>query len=119
MHGAGAAAAREHHHVMLGRVHGVADQVASLVPEEGGLQRGDAGSGVRVAVAGQHLVQDVVLDELQRPARRRVVAVHHFPPAERAAEARVLPNDVVINIFDQLGGIFAFLRAAMTNLGSP
>lgn len=113
VHGARAPAAGKDDHVVLRGVDRVPDDVASLMPEEGGLQRGDAGGGVRVAVAGEHLGHDVVLDELQRPPRRRVVAVHHFSPPKGAAESGAFSNDVVIYVFYQFHSIFTLLAVGL------
>lgn len=46
------------------------------VPEESRLQRSDACCGVCVSIAGQDFPKDVILDELQRPSRCSVVAIH-------------------------------------------
>jgi hypothetical protein len=64
---AGRARAGEDHGTCRRRRRRVADDPAGVLAQPGGLQAGAAGLGVGVGVAGQHLVADEVLEEVQRP----------------------------------------------------
>ncbi len=68
------------------------DDRPGLLAQPGGLQPGAAGLGVRVGVAGQHLVADEVLEEAQRPPGGRVVGVGDPPGAVRRLHDVVLAD---------------------------
>ena len=42
-----------------------------------------------------------------------------FPSPKRTAKSDVLPNDVVIYVFDELRGIFTLLTVGLTRFRAP
>ncbi len=70
-----AAGPGEQHHRVVVAPDGLADDLAGLLAQSGGLQTGPAGLGVGVGIARQHLVADEVLEEGERPAGGGVVGV--------------------------------------------
>ncbi len=88
----GAARAGEDHARVLVAADGVVDDRPGVLAQAGGLQAGAAGLGVRVGIAGEHLVTDEVLQERQRPPRGGVVGVGHPPGTERPRHHLVVPD---------------------------
>ena len=84
--------AAEDHQVVVGAADGVADQSSGLLAQPGGLQPGAGALGVGVGVAGQDVVADEVLDEVERTARSGVVGVGDPPPAVRAVQRRAFTD---------------------------
>ena len=72
---------------------GVVDDLPGVLPQPAGGQAGAGTFGVGVGVAGQHVLADHVLDEVQRPARRGVVGVGDAPRPVRAVEDLTLADD--------------------------
>jgi hypothetical protein len=89
----GGAGATEDHHVVVGATDGVADQPAGVLAQPRRLQSGTRAFGVRVGVAGQHLVADEVLDEVQRPPGCGVVGVGDPARPVRPVEHLAVPDD--------------------------
>ena len=71
----------------------VADDLAGVLAQPRGLQAGAGRLGVGVGVAGEDLVADEVLDEAQRPTRRRVVGVGDPVRAVRAVHHLIVADD--------------------------
>ena len=84
--------AAEDHQVLVGAADRVADQSPGLLAQPGGLQPGTGALGVGVGVAGQDVVADELLDEVERTARRGVVGVGDPPPAVRAVQRLALTD---------------------------
>ena len=70
----------------------VADDLAGVLTEPRGLQAGAGRLGVGVGVAGEDLFADEVLDEAQRPSRRRVVGIRDPVRAVRAVHHLVVTD---------------------------
>ncbi len=79
--GSRAAGPGEDHGGRVVTVDAFADDPPGILAQPGGLQAGAAGLGVRVGVAGQHLVADHVLEEVQGAAAGRVIGVGDPAPA--------------------------------------
>ena len=101
--GAGRAGAGEDDHGLVVAADRVADDLAGVLAQPGGLQAGAGGLGVGVGVPGQHLVADEVLDEGQRPPGRGVVGVGDPARPERAPHHLVVADDAVADAADQAG----------------
>ena len=98
---AGAARPGEDHDGVVVAVHGVVDDPPGVLAQPGRLQAGAAALGVRVGVAGQHLVADEVLEEGQGPPGCRVVGVRHPAPAVGGGHHVVLTDDGLANAAHQ------------------
>ena len=114
--GAGAPRPREDDDGVVVAVHGIPDDAARVLAQPGGLQAGAAALGVRVGVAGQHLVADEVLEKCQRTTGCRVVGVRHpSPPVGRLHDV-VLADDGLADPAHQR--LLARLRCRALNHGS-
>ncbi len=91
----------EDHHGVVVAVHGVADDAAGVLAQPGGLQAGAAALGVRVGVAGQHLVADEVLEEGEGPTGCRVVGIRDPAPPVGRGHHVVLTDDGLANAAHQ------------------
>jgi hypothetical protein len=89
----GGTGAAEDHQMISGAADGVVDDLAGVLPKPAGGKARARALGVGVGVPGQHLLADNVLDEVQRPARRRVVGVGDAPRPVRALEYLPVADD--------------------------
>ena len=73
--------------------------VARFVPKQRGLQRRDRVGRVCVAVLIEHVRVNEVLDELERTAACRVVAINHSTHTERSYERLLIAFYKSLKIF--------------------
>ena len=77
---------------LVGASDGVVDDLPRVVAEAAGLQAGSRRLGMRVRIAGQHLVPDQILDEGERAPARRVVRIGDPTGAERPPHHLIVPD---------------------------
>ena len=88
--------------VVVGSPDGVADDPARLLAEARRLQPRSRRLGVRVGVQRQDGVAQVVLDERQGPAGRRVVGVRDAADPERPGDRLVVADDRCADQLDEV-----------------
>ncbi len=107
--GMGGAASAEHDRVLVvRRADTAADDAACLLAQPSCLQSGAGRFGVGVRVQREHDGADVVLDETERPPRRRVVGVDDRSRSVRAVDHVVSPDHRRADVLDQvvwIGGV--------------
>ncbi len=97
--------AAEHHGVFVaGGPDAPFDDGAGLLAHAGGLQSGPRRLGVGVGVERQHDTADVVLDEAERPPRRRVVGVDDGSRAVGPVDHVVASDHRIAHRSDQIVG---------------
>ncbi len=101
--GVGRAAAAEQHDVVVGGADTVGDDGPRLLAEASGLESGSRRLGVGVGVQREHRGPEVVLDEVERAARRGVIGVDDRLDPERSFDDVVSPDDRRTDGGDQVG----------------
>ena len=92
--------AAEDDDVIVASVHRAVDDLPGLLAPPRRAPARRRRLGVRVAVHRQDLVADELLDEPERPPRRRRVGVHHAPRTEGPGEDHVVTDHRVADALD-------------------